>query len=274
MSQGPRSSSKHQQANQIEVKQVELLPQKHAGDFLRVTSGKTDCRIWTLNWGRQPRTQLDHDPISRKDSHIGVPQGFHLHSSIPFSDSKNKDTSSDQETWKHWVEVRNKLFKEYVDSPLDKKQLSEFEGLPYFDYDPSWRIVGKVSMISEDSQSNNPLMKKQIFHVNLPSDGQFSYERIGLVHFTTPKGEEACLSLFWIKGYGGGVFIPFRDANDEVYGGGRYLYDTIKGSDLGVSGDFKEIVLDFNYSYHPSCFYNDRWTCPLAPNEKQIAICN
>jgi uncharacterized protein (DUF1684 family) len=66
-------------------------------------------------------------------------------------------------------------------------------------------------------------------------------------------------------GYGGGVFLPFRDAtnNRQTYGGGRYLYDTIKGADLGTAQG--GIVLDFNYAYHPSCYYNPRWVCPLAP---------
>ena len=53
-----------------------------------------------------------------------------------------------------------------------------------------------------------------------------------------------------------------------TYGGGRYLYDTIKGADLGV--DETSIVLDFNYAYHPSCAYDERWSCPLAPAENRL----
>ena len=45
------------------------------------------------------------------------------------------------------------------------------------------------------------------------------------------------LTLYWIEGYGGGVFLPFTDATSgaETYGGGRYLLDTIKGADLALS---------------------------------------
>ena len=47
------------------------------------------------------------------------------------------------------------------------------------------------------------------------------------------------------------------------YGAGRYLLDTAKGSWLG--GDEDGLVLDLNFAYHPSCRYDDRWRCPLAP---------
>jgi uncharacterized protein (DUF1684 family) len=88
----------------------------------------------------------------------------------------------------------------------------------------------------------------------------FALERIGRVHL--PFG---MLEVYWLAVYGGGVFIPFRDGTSgtETYGAGRYLLDTIKGADLGGTGD--RLVLDFNYAYHPSCFYSDEWACPLAP---------
>src|SRR5207302_7060435 len=61
----------------------------------------------------------------------------------------------------------------------------------------------------------------------------------------------------------------------ESYGGGRYLFDTIKGSEfLPVPGikNFKRIMLDFNYAYNPSCAYNYRWICPLAPMENRLNV--
>ena len=68
----------------------------------------------------------------------------------------------------------------------------------------------------------------------------------------------------------------------ETYGGGRYLFDTVKGSDFerldAVSGDEPfgyaggRIVLDFNYAFNPSCAYDARWVCPLAPNENWLPL--
>lgn len=105
--------------------------------------------------------------------------------------------------------------------------------------------------------------------MDLGADGALRYTRIALAQFTGPHGP-AALSLYWIEGYGGGLFLPFRDhtSGAETFGGGRYLYDTIKGADLG-SGE-RSIVLDFNYAYNPSCAYDERWVCPLAPPENAL----
>ena len=66
--------------------------------------------------------------------------------------------------------------------------------------------------------------------------------------------------------------MPFADATsgDETYGAGRYVLDTIKGADLGVDGD--RLVLDFNFAYNPSCSYDPRWVCPLAPPANRLAV--
>jgi uncharacterized protein (DUF1684 family) len=84
--------------------------------------------------------------------------------------------------------------------------------------------------------------------------------------------DPSSLELYWLEGYGGGVFLSFRDATAgrETYGAGRYLLDTVKGSDLGTSD--RRLVLDFNFAYNPSCAYDPRWACPLAPPANRLAI--
>jgi uncharacterized protein (DUF1684 family) len=100
-------------------------------------------------------------------------------------------------------------------------------------------------------------------------DGVLTYERVGTL--PTPWGP---LTLFWLAAYGGGLFLPFRDGTcgRESYGGGRYLTDTVKGTfGRGVTllpGG--RVRLDFNYAYNPSCAYDDRWACPLAPRENWL----
>jgi uncharacterized protein (DUF1684 family) len=95
----------------------------------------------------------------------------------------------------------------------------------------------------------------------------YPLDRIGRVRL--PVGE---LEVYWIEVYGGGVFVPFRDATSgsESYGAGRYLLDTIKGADLGGEGD--RLILDFNYAYNPSCAYDPRWSCPLAPAANWLQV--
>jgi uncharacterized protein (DUF1684 family) len=94
---------------------------------------------------------------------------------------------------------------------------------------------------------------------------------IGTISFEV-NGQVVSLTLFWITGYGGGIFLPFRDLTNatDTYAGGRYLLDTIKGADLGREGD--QIVIDFNFAYNPSCAYNDRWSCPLPPPENRLPV--
>ena len=82
-------------------------------------------------------------------------------------------------------------------------------------------------------------------------DGVLRYERVGVL--PTPWGR---LTLFWLAAYGGGLFLPFRDATcgKESYGAGRYLTDTVKGTHgRGVAPEPDgRVRLDFNYAYNPS----------------------
>ena len=80
------------------------------------------------------------------------------------------------------------------------------------------------------------------------------------------------LDVYWVDVYGGGLFLPFVDATagTSSYGGGRYLLDTVKGADLGSRG--ADLVFDFNFAYNPSCAYDPRWVCPLAPTENWLPV--
>jgi uncharacterized protein (DUF1684 family) len=80
------------------------------------------------------------------------------------------------------------------------------------------------------------------------------------------------LDLFWFRTYGGGLFVSFKDATSgaQTYGGCRYLLDTVKGADLGMQDG--KLVLDFNFAYQPSCAYDPRWICPLAPPSNRLDV--
>ena len=81
------------------------------------------------------------------------------------------------------------------------------------------------------------------------------------------------LALFWMRGYTGGLFLPFRDATsgEETYGAGRYALDTGKGADLGGDADAGTLVVDLNFAFQPSCAFDPKWACPLAPPENRLA---
>jgi uncharacterized protein (DUF1684 family) len=82
------------------------------------------------------------------------------------------------------------------------------------------------------------------------------------------------VALYWMAGYAGGLFLPFRDATNgaETYGAGRYLLDAAKSADLGGDAGRGSLVLDFNFAFQPSCAFDPRWACPLAPPENRLDV--
>ena len=155
--------------------------------------------------------------------------------------------------------ARDRLFREHADSPIPYQHRTRWRGASWFPYDSAWRITGVVK----------PLATRSTFELALAADGVTRFTRVAAVEFAV-RGAGYALVLYWIEGYGGGLWLPFGDSSNgaSTYGGGRYLYDTIKGADLGASAS--EFVLDFNFAYNPSCTYDDRWSCPLSPAENRL----
>ena len=170
--------------------------------------------------------------------------------------------SNPHKRWQQWRQTRDSLFLEHSQSALSAEQKASHQGLSYFDYDPDLRFVLDVDKEVEE----------EIFEVPLQNDGLMKMQRFGKIEFKVNQ-QRVELSLFWIMGYGGGVFLPFRDETNksgETYGGGRYLLDTIKHADLGKEDE--KLVIDFNFAYNPSCAYNPMWHCPLAPKENWLPV--
>jgi uncharacterized protein (DUF1684 family) len=171
---------------------------------------------------------------------------------------------------------KDRLFREHPQSPLPPERRAGFRGLPYWLYDPAYRMGIPIERADErgphDETGAGPL---GLGPIALPSSGSggIAFRRIGRVGLTGPL-EGHALSVFWIEGYGGGIFLPFRDATsgNETYGAGRYALDTIKSADHGGDAASGTLVVDLNMSFHPSCAYDPRWSCPLAPPENRLAV--
>jgi uncharacterized protein len=155
-----------------------------------------------------------------------------------------------------WRAGRDELFAKHPQSALPEERRAGFRGLRYFAYDPRFAVSAAVRPLPEER-----------YDVETSTEGVIPFVRFGAVDL-----EFGSLEVFWLDAYSGGVFIPFRDATagSSTYGGGRYLLDTAKGADLGSIAD--RLVLDFNFAYHPSCFYDPKWTCPLAPPGNRLAV--
>ncbi len=157
---------------------------------------------------------------------------------------------------------RDRLFAAHPQSPIPQAERRAFRGLAYWRHDPALRFTVRL----EPDLAAAPL--------DLPRSGPgtvMPFARIGWVRLEV-GGTEVRLAVYWLNEYAGGIFLPFRDATSgvETYGGGRYLWDSAKGADLGGDGD--RLVIDLNYAYHPSCVYDARWSCPLAPDENWLSV--
>ena len=163
--------------------------------------------------------------------------------------------------WTRWRSGRDRLFGAHSQSPLEPGLRRDFRGLPYFAYDKSLRLCVALTLVDE------PMMSFDAGH-----DGVLRMRPFGRTTGLAQRlGGE--LTLFWLTGYGGGVFLPFADATNgsETYGAGRYLLDTIKSADLGTDAH-GDLILDFNFAYNPSCSYSARYVCPLAPPENRLEL--
>ena len=153
-----------------------------------------------------------------------------------------------------WVAERQRLFHEHPDSADPNVELR------YATYDGRWRFVVDVDTDVEPLRLEIPTA----------TDGVVPFERFGRVHLPGV----GTLDVWWLASYGGGVWLPVRDRNPMTYGGGRYVLDTVKGADLGSEVDpttgAGSLVVDLNFAYNPSCAYDERWACPLAPEGNVI----
>lgn len=160
-----------------------------------------------------------------------------------------------------WREGRDRLFAEHPSTPLLPEDRASFAGLPVEPYDPAWRF--EVAL--------GPAEPRHL-DVETGTDGVVPYDLIGIAELPGVGS----LDVWRLGSYGGGIFVPVKDALSGrpggTYGGGRYLLDTIKGADLGTGGTPSSLVLDFNFAYNPSCAYDPDWACPLAQRGNTVAV--
>lgn len=165
--------------------------------------------------------------------------------------------------------AKDAIFTHHPQTPFGPDARAGFTGLRYFPYAPELRVAADLVVDEGATGETIPF-------------GEALLRPAGRVRFAVAGASAAELVVYWIDVYGGGLILPFRDATcpAESYGGGRYLFDTVKGStferldDAAAAGNGYaggRIALDFNYAYNPSCAYDERWTCPLAPRQNTLA---
>jgi uncharacterized protein len=206
------------------------------------------------------------------------------------------DPAAALETWRT---TRERLFREHPQSPVPVDRRSAFRAR-HFEHDPALRLVvaveplaapaapaaagggstglaglGAIDFGSGDVPPAAAPDSATERAVDLPvsGGGVMAFRRFGRVSVPFPAGARS-LEIYWMEGYAGGLFLPFRDATNgsETYGAGRYLLDAAKSADLGGDAAAGTLVLDFNFAFQPSCAFDPRWACPLAPPANRLDL--
>ncbi|MEO6822210.1 MAG: DUF1684 domain-containing protein [Candidatus Nanopelagicales bacterium] len=154
-----------------------------------------------------------------------------------------------------WRHGRDDLLSRHRASPFPTSERDGYGGADVAAYDPAYRFVVTVEPLE-------PVIRT----VEAGDDPAVDLLRIGRVNLPGL----GTLDVWWLQAYGGGIFLPVRDRATTSYQGGRYLWDSIKGADLGATSD--AMVVDLNFSYQPSCAYSPQWTCPLPGPGNTLAV--
>jgi len=157
-----------------------------------------------------------------------------------------------------WQAGRNRLLKGHPQSPIPADRRAAFSAVPVARYDPELRFSVEV-----DTD-----VAAATIEFATGTDGVVRFWRAGVAHLDG-VGD---LDVWWLAGYGGGMFVPVKDLSPgaATYPGGRYVIDTAKGADLG--GRDGSLVIDLNFAYNPSCAYDPAWACPLAPPGNTVRL--
>ncbi len=185
-----------------------------------------------------------------------------------------------------WRTTRERLYRDHPQSPVPAAKRAAFQARHY-PIDPGLRFEVVVEADAAGAPERigglaapaidfgTPTGSTDASSADLPvsAGGTMAMRRIGHVEIPFPHGPRR-LGVFWMSGYAGGLFIPFRDATNgaETYAAGRYLLDTAKSADLGGDPDHGTLILDFNFAFHPSCAFDPKWACPLAPPDNRLDL--
>ena len=150
----------------------------------------------------------------------------------------------------------NNYFKDASVSPLKPKDLKNFQGLDFFEFDSIYVLKAKI----EETKESLPFKMKTT--TDIPADVR-KYADL----FFQISDKEFELSVYenleyeGVEGYENYLFLPFLDETNEneTYGGGRYLDLFLNGTD--------SIIIDFNKAYNPKCVYDENFSCPIVPRK-------
>lgn len=152
---------------------------------------------------------------------------------------------------------KDKHWKEDEDSPLTKEQKDSFKGLNYFP--PNSKLYFELPL-------NTAILglEEQVVIHTTGGDKQI-YKRAGKIHFQVDGKDVEAFVYEDLEVEQYRYYLLFKDltTGKETYENGRMLQIEKKDNKL---------VVDFNYAYNPYSSYNDKWDCPIVPEENHLPL--
>ena len=155
----------------------------------------------------------------------------------------------------------NSEFRNPEESPLLKDSIPTFTELHFFPFKQKYIVRSKFERIENG----------KTFEMKTSTDRLPIYREYGILIFkldSTAFELQAYQNVKYSESpeYDSTLFIPFNDHTNglESYGGGRYIDLKIPESD--------SVILNFHLSYNPYCSYNDRYSCPIPPDENKLEV--
>ncbi|WP_108866255.1 DUF1684 domain-containing protein [Aquimarina aquimarini] len=172
--------------------------------------------------------------------------------------------AQDSTTVKRILSFQEKLNKDFTTeeiSPLPSKAIKNFKTLDFFEIDTSFCIRAKFIRTPHETP----------FIMKTTTGREPLYVKYGEAHFVLQE-KKCVLMIYENQGlktqpeYEDYLFLPFTDLTNgkSSYNGGRFI-------DLKTPKD-GFILIDFNTAYNPYCAYNDRYSCPIPPEENNLDI--
>ena len=155
----------------------------------------------------------------------------------------------------------NRKFSDPERSPLVKDSIPKFKTLNFFTVDNTYIVRASYKEVKNGRE----------FDMKTTTDRKPKYRTFAKLEFEM-DGIKHKLTAFQnvefakCPEYDSTLFIPFNDHTNglESYGGGRYIDLPIPKTD--------SINLNFHLAYNPYCAYNDKYSCPIPPEENKLEV--
>ena len=156
--------------------------------------------------------------------------------------------------------TRDELFAAHPQTPLPQETRAAFTGLPYFDYDPELRVLAAVEPAERVQRE-----------IATSGERPYSFTRFARAVFAVHGQGQSSTCTGWTGTAAASISAsPTRRAATRPTAPAATSSTPSRAPTSAASGG--RLMLDFNFAYNPSCSYDPRWVCPLAPPGNRLPI--